>query len=706
MLYSAIGIVFCALISMVFLTPELIADESDMQVTIYRDTYGVPHIYGDSEEAVLYGQGYAQAEDRLETLLKAYLKAQGKMARVFGERWIEEDYIQRLCRHAEVSRERYNEIDPHMRSLIEHFIAGVKQYMSEHPEKVPEWAEEPEPYHVVALGRYAIYGWPLGEAMGDLKRGQKAKEEKEAADSGKGSNQWVIGRQRSAEDCVIALFDPHLGWRDERLFHEAHLHGGDLNVFGFNFVGAPCVGLGHNDYLYWACTTGGPDTSDVYEEEINPDNPLQYRYDGEWRDISVEVVDIEIKTEDGIKTIQREIHRTHHGPIVERDGNSAYAFSLTYENQVGLPEQLYRMNKAKNLAEFIDAAGMLQLMAQNLMYADIYGNMYYLRTGRVPVRPEGYDWQMPVPGNTSATEWLGIHNLEDLVQILNPPPGFMQNCNISPGTMMPNSPLTPDRYLNYLYNTSRDSSNTRGRRFLEIMEEMDQITLEEALGIANDVKIQGMGIWQEALVNTYKAHLDEFSNLAEAIEIIEKWDHRADIDSIGMTMFFAWWEFSRNMDDKGARSLISKNKPLSTEAQKAILYALREAVSHMEKTYGSIRVPWGDIHRMKRGDKTWPVAGIAKSGLVTLRAVDGGSPNDDGVIYMDHGQFCTTVVLLKHPVISYSAVPYGQSEYADSPHYDDQAEKLFSKAQLRPTWYQKEELMEHVESEKTLTITR
>ncbi len=171
-----------------------------------------------------------------------------------------------------------------------------------------------------------------------------------------------------------------------------------------------------------------------------------------------------------------------------------------------------------------------------------------------------------------------------------------------------------------------------------------------------------------------------------------------------MTLFFAWWEFSRNMDDRTPRDLIQQRKPLSADAQRAILTVFKEAASYMRETYGSIRVPWGKVHRMKRGDKTWPAAGIAKHGLVTLRAVDGGDPDEDGVIYMDHGQFCTTVVFLRPPVHSYSAVPYGQSEYPDSPHYADQAEKLFSRGLLKPTWYQKEELMEHLESEKTLIV--
>jgi acyl-homoserine-lactone acylase len=282
----------------------------------------------------------------------------------------------------------------------------------------------------------------------------------------------------------------------------------------------------------------------------------------------------------------------------------------------------------------------------------------------------------------------------------------MQNCNISPGTMMPNSPLTPDRYPSYIYNTSWDSSNTRGRRFLEIMEEMDkvQVTEEDALRIATDVKIQGMDVWQQALVDAYKAHSEDFEDLTEAVKIIEEWDHQADIDSVGMTVFLAWWIFGRELGDEIPRRLIQEGKPVPADGQRAMLTALRQAKSYMQKTYGSIRVPWGDVHRLKRGERTWPLAGISKHGLVTLRAVSSGDPDEAGVMYARGGQFCTTVIFLEHPVRSYSAVPYGQSENPDSPHYKDQAEKLFSKGLLRPTWYQKEELMEHIGSKRVLTF--
>ena len=558
------------------------------QVTIYRDTYGVPHIYGDTEESVAYGHGYAQAEDRLETLLKAYRKAEGTMAEAFGAEFIEHDYQQRVLRHAEVSKRRYNELTENTRAVIEYFLAGVKQYMNEHPDEVPAWAPELQPYQVVALSRYVIWGWPLGQAMSDLNR---ALEEEE----GKGSNQWVIGRQRSAEDCVIALIDPHVGWHDEWLFYESHLHGGDLHVYGFNLVGVTYIGLGHNNYLSWAMTTGGPDTADVYEEEINPENPLQYRYDGKWRDITVETVEIKVKTDNGFDTVKREIHRTHHGPIVERRGNKAYAFKLAQENDIQLIEQMAEMNKARNLGEFLQAISRCQLMPQNLMYGDVYCNMYYVRTGRVPIRPgeahhrlpDGYDWNRPVPGNTSKTEWLGVHPTEDLVQILNPPAGFMQNCNISPGTMTFNSPMTADRYKDYLYQASTEGSNSRGRRFLELMKDEKKITKEEALRFAVDTYVHGVDVWQKALVDAYEAHKDEFASLEQAVAIIRDWNRHAEIDNIGMTLYRFWWRTGRKYADQIPGHIIEAGGTPPENVRRIMLKALKETVEYMQKTFGS-----------------------------------------------------------------------------------------------------------------------
>ncbi|MGQ9789610.1 MAG: penicillin acylase family protein [Armatimonadota bacterium] len=250
------------------------------RVTIYRDEWGVPHIYAQTEEAAAYGLGWAQAEDRLEQLLKNYRLAAGTMAEVFGEEWIERDWQQRFVGHEEVSRRHYRELPAKIRAVIEAYQQGVKDYMKKHPEQVPSWAPSIEPWQVVALGRYIIFNWPMGRAVAELQRRGEVK-------LPFSSNQWAVRPERTAEGCAILLIDPHIPWDNEFRFYEFRLHGGELHLSGFGPLGAPLLGLGHNRYLGWAATTGGPDTTDIYVEEVNPNKPLQYRYEGKWRNMQV-----------------------------------------------------------------------------------------------------------------------------------------------------------------------------------------------------------------------------------------------------------------------------------------------------------------------------------------------------------------------------------------------------------------------------------
>jgi acyl-homoserine lactone acylase PvdQ len=140
------------------------------RVEILRDEYGVPHIFATTAAGAAFGSGFAQAEDRLEEMLRNYRKAEGTMAEAFGKEYLFHDYRQRVWRHRRVAEEHYKDLDPKLRAICEAFQAGVKKFMREHPEQVPSWAPKLEPWQIVALGRYIIWGWPEGDAGGDLKR--------------------------------------------------------------------------------------------------------------------------------------------------------------------------------------------------------------------------------------------------------------------------------------------------------------------------------------------------------------------------------------------------------------------------------------------------------------------------------------------------------------------------------------------------------
>jgi acyl-homoserine lactone acylase PvdQ len=672
------------------------------EVTIYRDDFGVPNIFAATEEGVVYGMGYAQAEDRLEELLKQYRRAEGTMAEVFGPEFIRHDYRQRLWQHRAVSEANYGRLSAKARAIIEAYQAGIKQYMKEHPKEVPAWAPELHPWQVIALSRYIIWGWPEGDAGGDLKRAGIQPD----PISPRGSNQWVIAASRTADGAPLAVVDPHLGWYGEFRFYEVRLYGGALQTAGMAIPGLPLAALGHNRYCSVAMTTGGPDAADVYEEQLNPANPRQYRYDGKWRDMTVRKETIRVKQGDKVVEQRFEIEYTHHGPVVARKNGKAYAMKLPYFDQFRLPEQSYAMATARNLAEMKKALSLFQLMEQNVMVATVDGDLFYLRNGRVPVRPKGFDWRKPVPGNTSASEWRGIHKLDDLLQCTNPWQGYMQNCNVSPEFMMKFCPMVPERYADrpYLYNYDLPL-HQRAAMVRELLHKSTRVTVADAMAIALDTQVYNADVWQAKLAAAWdkadgKTRAD--ATLARFYDLIVRWNRRADANSTGAVAYLYW------KTELGPAVLLADRAgydPPDNITAETLLAALKAGAAKLQKKYGRLDVKYGDVYRVGRqgGTRTWPVSGGSIYGLATARAIS-FSPAKDGKTFLGRGgQTSTQVIQLTKPPHSWTLVPLGQSDRPESKHWDDQAEKLFSPGKLKPTYFlDKAALLKHVESKKVL----
>jgi len=686
---------------------------ADDEATIYRDEYGIPHVFAQTLEAASFAIGYAQAEDRLEELLKNYRRANGTMAEVVGPEAYRSDLIQRMWRHSEISREKYNEVSPKMRACIEAYQDGIKLFMREHPEQVPSWAQEIHPWDVIALGRYIIWGWPLSEAGGDLQRGGIQPDPA----AYRGSNEMLIAPSRTAMNAPIAVIDPHLSWYNEFRFYEVRIYAGDYDVSGVSILGVPFPSLGHSRFCSVAMTTGGPDTSDIYEEELNPANPHQYRYDGKWRDIQVRKEKVGVKKGDRIDATEVEIEYTHHGPVVAHKNGKAYSMAIPYANEIGLTDQVYEMMMAKNLDEMKRALGHLQLMSQNIMVGTVQGDIYYLRNGRVPIRAKGVDPSKPIAGNTSATEWQGLHSLSDLVQITNPPSGYMHNCNVTPFGMMKDSPLVPEKYLPYIYNASRTAPrHQRAEMMTDLLDAANKVTLEDAINIAFSPQVYHAELWQARLREAWSktaTHGPSSGNgssnvsgdAAEVYDLIAKWNRRSDADSEGALAYYA---FKKGLSPELARQVEVPSD--ITDAQ--LIAAVEKASEWLRSKLGGVHVAYGKYFRVGRagGDRTYPVGGGSLNGgannvaMATPRAISFNSVGPEMV--GAGGQTSTQIVVMSNPPKSWAIIPLGESDHKDSGHWDDQAEKLFSKSKAAPTYFMdRNELMKHVTAKKVLKLT-
>lgn len=693
-------------------TRTLAATQALEEVTIYRDDFGTPHIFSETAEGVCFGHGYAQAEDRLEELLKQYLRCTGKMSAAFGAEFLHDDYRQRLWRHEEVARKKYSDIDPKSQRLIEAYQAGVKHFMVTHPSQVPSWAPTIEPWMVLALSRYILWGWPEGEAASDLERvGIKA----DPVDY-RGSNQWLVAASRTADGCPLALIDPHLSWYGAFRFYEVRLYGGDIEFSGMSLIGMPLPVMGHNRYCSIAMTTGGPDTSDVYEEELNPANPRQYRFDNRWLEMEVQEAVIEVR--EGEKTVKKTVtmEYTQHGPVVAKKDGKAYVFAIPNFDQVGMADQSLKMITARNLQEMKNAIGMHQLMMQNLMIGTVDGDIYYVRSGRVPIRPAGYNHKMPVPGNTSKNNWLGIHPLEDLVQLHNPPQGYMQNCNVSPQFMMKDCPLKPNPDRPYLFNGFKSPSEAfdkplhqRAASCLEQLHANSKMTLEDAVELALSPLVFGATEWQGVLERAWKKATPsqrENQQLERYYQLITTWNGRCDIDATGAIPYKYWkaafGEEMKQWDRMG-------NLPPTDLKDEIVLQKLEEAMPKLLADYGRLDIAYGDVYRVGRAgsEEHWPVAGGSNDHIATPRAIS-FDPIPGSKLYLGRGgQTSTQIVQLSQPPKSWTLLPLGESDHKTSPHYDDQAEKLFGPGRMKPTYYlDKASLLEHVESKTVLRRAR
>ncbi|MBM3497798.1 MAG: penicillin acylase family protein, partial [Armatimonadetes bacterium] len=388
-----------------------------------------------------------------------------------------------------------------------------------------------------------------------------------------------------------------------------------------------------------------------------------------------------------------------------REGNRAYAVACPYFDQVGLVTQLYRMGQATTLGQLKDALFMLQLMEQNTMMADVEGNLFYFRNGRVPVRPEGLDFTKPVPGNTAETEWRGLYPPARLVQLENPPQGYMQNNNCGPEFMLVDCPLKPGDYPPEVYGGGGDHSRSlRGRRLLHAA---DRLTVEGAIEIALDTHAEGVEEWQSALDQARQGVPESAiagePGLAEVLAAFLAWDGCLTAEASAAPFYRALLEAAREAPlDCGP---IHRREPLNNEQIQAVRAAVLTAVRRLSDLYGRTLIPWGEVHRVRRGDRSFPAPGGDAGSGSTLRAIGVARDEASGICYGESGQSWTQVVVLERGnVRSFSATPYGQSDHPSSPHFFDQGEKLFSRLKLKDTYFQPGSLEGHVESEITLTF--
>ena len=532
------------------------------RVEIYRDRWGVPHIYADNIEDLFFAQGYVHAQDRLWQMEFVRRIGHGTLSEVLGEATLDKDRFLRTIGLRRAAEADLALLDEETRLVLESYARGVNAFIESHWDRLPlEFillGFKPAPWKPVdSLVWGEIMSWELGrnwrmellrakliQKLGEGKAQELIPPYPEDGplivppeakgysllgnpslppdEGGLASNNWVVDGAKSATGKPLLSNDPHLAIQMPSIWYEIGLHGGGFDVVGASFPGAPGVVIGHNNHIAWGVTNAGPDVQDLYIEKVNPDNPHQYEYKGKWEDM--EVIEEEIKVKGRAEPERLEVRITRHGPIISEvvEGlKQPLALRWTALEGIQLLRSVLLLDRARNWEEFREALRYWDVPSQNFVYADVDGNIGYQMPGRIPIRAKGQGL-VPVPGWTGEYEWEGYIPFEELPSLYNPPTHYIVTAN---------NKIVPDDYpyfISYEWNAPY-----RAQRIAELLAAKDKLSVEDFERIQADVySIPGERFCRYLLRLKPQGWLQE-----RAMKQLRAWDFRNGADSTGAAIF-------------------------------------------------------------------------------------------------------------------------------------------------------------------------
>ncbi|HMD00489.1 MAG TPA: penicillin acylase family protein, partial [Ferruginibacter sp.] len=434
-----------------------------------------------------------------------------------------------------------------------------------------------------------------------------------------------------------------------------------LNITGGLLAGGPCILHGVNENLGWAHTVNYVDRVDEYQLEMNPDNPLQYKFDGQWIDLEVKKVKLKIK---GIPiTIKRKVYWSKYGATM-KNKQGFFSIRLGANMKIGVLDQWYQMDRARNFTEFYAALQRQELSMFNVMYADKHDTIFYIDNALVPIRDTSseFNWKKTLPGNTSKTLWTNFRAEKDLPQYINPKSGFLFNTNHSP--FLATAPSDALKPMSYSKTDGWEQYHlNRSARFLELFPQNELLSYEKFKQIKFDRQLPSELQYPYKIDSMFSLNPDEHPAIASLIRTFKTWDKRGDAESRGAAVFLLTYEYVKaSLQGQAPRQI--------TTAEAINTFEYVEA--YMQKYFGRDDLTLGDIQKLVRGDKDWPLGGFPD-----LLAPEWTAPYKDGKLRSIGGD--GLVIFARFPKVGLPKVEsmnmYGASAKPGSKHFDDQVER-------------------------------
>jgi len=678
------------------------------RVEILRDDFGVPHVYGKTDADAVFGMLYAQAEDDFPRIERNYIWATGRLAEIEGEEAIWSDLRARLYMTVDEAKAAYESAPDWLKELCNAWADGLNYYLHTHPEVEPKLLTRFEPWMPMFFSEGSIGGdieqIPLEGIKAFYGEG-RAVEGQEATQAAlpdlaepAGSNGFAISPELSESGNALLLINPHTSFYFRGEIHVVSEEG--LNAYGAVTWGQFFIYQGFNENTGWMHTSTYVDFMDEFVEDVvmEDGNPM-YRYGDELRPVEVSEVTLEYRDGDSLSSRTFEVYHTHHGPITHKLGDEWVATRINWD-PVNALRQSYVRTKLADYAEFREMMQIRRNSSNNTVFADSSGNIAYFHGNFVPRRDTRFDYSKPVDGSNPATDWQGLHTVDETITLLNPPNGWIQNANSTPFTAALEFSPKPEDYPVYM---APDSENFRGIHAVSVLTGIENLSLDGLIELAYDPYLPGFEELVPGLVAAYDNAQDPDPALAGPVDALRDWDMTVSVDSVAMTLahFYGmhYEEQGDNPQELTGMARVNYFGTQSPETERLELFA--ETVAMLEADFGTWEVPWGEVNRFQRlsGDidagfdddePSLPVP-MTTSRWGALAAFGAQRFGDTKRIYGYRGNSFVAVVEFGDRVRAKSLLAGGQSNDPHSPHFFDQAQ-MYVDAEFKDVAYYREDV--------------
>ncbi|CAH0997502.1 Glutaryl-7-aminocephalosporanic-acid acylase [Emticicia aquatica] len=687
------------------------------RVNIIRDNWGIPHIYGKSDADAVFGLLYAQCEDDFKRVEMNYIEKLGRMAEIKGESSLYDDLQIRLLIDTTDAISDYNKAEPWMKKLLNAYADGINFYLYTHPDTKPALLNRFKPWYPLlwtdgSIGAINTADITTAE-LRNFYSGDKVTYIAEPKDpeNQTGSNGFAFSPKITASGNAILYINPHVTFYFRPEVQVSSEEG--LNAYGAVTWGQMFVYQGFNDYCGWMHTSCNVDVSDVYAEKIiTKNNQLFYEFDKQLKPVTQKKISINYKDSEGLKTKIFTTYFTHHGPIMAKR-NDQWISLKSYNRSMTSLIQSWKRTKAKGFEEYKKIMDLRANTSNSTVFADNKGNIAYWHGNFVPIRDRKYNWANVMDGSTSATEWKGLHNVDETVHVYNPVNGWLQNCNSTPFSA---AGIESPKKANFPPYMAPDGENFRGVNAVKVLNNEKKYTIDKVILAGYDTNLAAFEVLIPSLISVFEKNIKPndslYAALNEPIAELKNWNFHSSENSVATTLAIEWAAklnpvLQRLYTDEGETDQVENTKRFAANATvEQVLPPLLTVVNDLKKKFGKWQIQWGEINRYQRvsndiqqkyedNQPSVPV-GFASALWGMLPSYNSRYYPNTQKRYGVSGNSFICAVEFGPKIKAKSLLAGGESGNINSKHFNDQLE-MYTKGKFKDVLFYKDDVLKNAE---------